>query len=101
MIFALRELRRLDTPAADTCHVWRIPVAPTSGSVVEVLEGSELARAARFRRQHDRERFESSHRALRHILAGYLERDPSQLRFVAADHGRPHLAVEGGDPAGV
>jgi 4'-phosphopantetheinyl transferase len=83
-------------PAADACHIWLIPLdAGLPGLDRQLLDDSERARAARFRVPRDRERFAVCHCAVRHILGGYLRRDPARLTFEAGEHGRPRMAVEG------
>lgn len=51
----------------------------------------EQARAARFRRQSDGGRYLTAHGALRRILSGYLDCDPSTLRFEHQAWGKPAL----------
>jgi 4'-phosphopantetheinyl transferase len=55
------------------------------------LSADERARAGRFQRRDDRDQFIASHLAFRSILAGYLGRHPSALRFQSSPGGKPEL----------
>ena len=100
---------------ADAVHLWVIDVSSAtleSGSgtrrCVDALVGpeseldvvqlhafashAERARAARFRRPGDGDRFLAAHGALRAIMAGYLQSDPRTLRFEVGAWGKPALA---------
>lgn len=59
---------------------------------VATLSESERARAARFARTSDRERFVASHAALRRILGNhYCDSSPGALEFEFNPHGKPRL----------
>ena len=79
----------------DEVHVWRASI-PAAAAVADALHGllddDDRARAARFRFDCDRRAFVFRWAALRMVLAGYLEADPSQLRFRRAPAGKPFLA---------
>jgi 4'-phosphopantetheinyl transferase len=82
-------------------HLWRIcldqpPAAATPAA--ECLSPDEQRRAARFVRQQDRERFATSHAALRMILGQYLGMPPSRVEIVADAGGKPRLAPAPGLP---
>ncbi|MBC3842395.1 4'-phosphopantetheinyl transferase superfamily protein [Streptacidiphilus sp. 4-A2] len=89
---------QLTVPGPGEVHLWlretaRIPREP------DVLDAEEQARAARFVRPQDRDRYAASHLLLRRILARYTETAPEQLRFTrevcpccGGPHGRPALA---------
>ncbi len=57
----------------------------------ELLCGAERARAERFASAHDRELWRRARGLLRALLGRYLSRDPSSLRFVTSEHGKPML----------
>ena len=57
-----------------------------------LLDGEETARAARFLRRADRDRFIASHAALRSVLVHQLGLPPCALRLSADPTGRPILA---------
>lgn len=61
-----------------------------------LLDGEETARAARFLRRADRDRFIASHAALRCVLADRLGVAPRALRLGTEPTGRPVLT----EPAG-
>jgi 4'-phosphopantetheinyl transferase len=60
------------------------------------LSAAERTRAARFRFERDRRRWEAAHAHVRGALGSYLGRVPASLEFVAGPNGKPALAgVEG------
>jgi 4'-phosphopantetheinyl transferase len=81
--------------AADEVHVWRIALAPPPAAFARLaarLSPDERRRAARFRFERDRRRFQVAHGALRELLAGYLDDEPERLGFIEGAHGKPVLA---------
>lgn len=82
---------RLD---ASTVDVWLV-VLDDAGSD-DPLDASERERAARFVRAEDGRRWTVARAALRHVLAGYLDIAPAELRFAEGSHGKPCLASGGG-----
>ena len=81
-----------DALNAECVHVWRaqLDLAPAVRSHT-VLSAGESARAARFRFERDRLRFELGHVMLRRLLGRYLGRSPGVLRFVNNVYGKPAL----------
>ncbi|GJD73525.1 4'-phosphopantetheinyl transferase family protein [Methylobacterium goesingense] len=73
--------------------VWHVDLAAIRLTPARArwLSTDEQARAARFLRPQDRDRFVHSHLALRRILSGYLGRDPGDLCFDPAENGKPEL----------
>ncbi|PYC73560.1 4-phosphopantetheinyl transferase [Streptomyces tateyamensis] len=83
--------------------VWRVPVteagaAFAAGAAPALLDRTELARAAAFRRPQDRTLYEIAHVALRTVLGEQLDRKPAELVFHQAPcpgcgqpHGRPEV----------
>jgi 4'-phosphopantetheinyl transferase len=59
-----------------------------------VLEPSERARAGRFRKETDRDRYVVCRSALRRILGTYIDRAPERLEFEYGKHGKPFLTGE-------
>ena len=59
-----------------------------------ILSEDEIDRANRFHFERDRDRFVAARGILRKLLARYLDRDPSLLRFVYNENGKPALAAE-------
>jgi len=86
------------TIVADEVHVWRASLEQP-GAVIEQLHGvlaaDEIARAARFRFDRDRNRYIVGRGLLRTLLGGYLRRPPSMLRFEYGVFEKPRLAGEG------
>lgn len=75
-------------------HVWAVFLDPTrvSASVIELLDAEERARAARFHRSIDRDRYTVAHAALRLLLGLYLDRAAHEIRFQHGQRGKPFLA---------
>jgi 4'-phosphopantetheinyl transferase len=83
----------------DEVHVWRASLdgaAEDAATMTELLAADEKERAATFFRPRDREQFVVTRGLLRIILGRYLENDPSSLRFVKNEYGKPFLAQDGG-----
>jgi 4'-phosphopantetheinyl transferase len=75
-------------------HVWFIDLREPGLSInglKNVLSPQECFRAEKFKFQKDRVPYIIAHAALRRILAGYLELDPSQLEFREGPYGKPEL----------
>lgn len=72
-------------------HLWRIAL-DVPQPFADVLDPQEKARAARFLRRADRNRFTIVHDALRRILGSYLDTDPAGLAFEYSSRGKPALA---------
>lgn len=60
----------------------------------ELLCSEEQARAERIMNERDAELWRRSRGLLRALLGRYLQRDPSSLRFVIGEHGKPSLLHE-------
>ena len=76
-------------------HVWSVQLdrdAATVRELATVLDDEERERASRFRRRVDRDRFIVSHGALRRVLARYLRKPATALRFRRDRFGKPSLA---------
>jgi 4'-phosphopantetheinyl transferase len=81
--------------APDEVHVWRVALEqPPAGfaRLAARLSPDERRRAARFRFERDRRRYQVAHGALRELLAGYLDHETERLVFVEGAHGKPVLA---------
>lgn len=76
-------------------HLWFARVAdlpsPPRRALEATLAPDEMARADRFRRSRDRDRFIAAHGLLREVLGGYLRTDPAALRFRSGRWGKPEL----------
>jgi 4'-phosphopantetheinyl transferase len=74
------------TPAE--LHVWPLVLRQLPENLLPEASAAERARAARFRREEDAQRYLVAHRALRGIL-GRVTRAP--LDFAVAEQGKPFL----------
>ena len=81
--------------ADDAVHVWRADLDAVPEELCAALCAEERARAERFLRQRDGRLWRRARAVLRALLASYLQRDASSLRFRAGAHGKPELT----DPA--
>lgn len=77
-------------PPLDGVEVLRVDLDAHRG-MVGLLSADETARAARFHRAIDRDRFVAARAFLRLLLADRLDEDPEAVRIVAGPHGKPHL----------
>ena len=81
-------------PARSTVDVWSASLAlpPLLRShVTQYLSSDEHARADRFMSERDRDHFVAARSFLRLLLAGYVDVDPSELRFCYGSQGKPTL----------
>ena len=86
---------RLPALGANDIHVWKGDVralARLEAVLQSSLDTGELARAARFHHEADRNRFLLSHGLLRLLAAHYLERPARDLAFEYGEFGKPHVA---------
>ncbi len=80
-------------------HVWRIPLECGDAALDRLrtfLADDERQRAERFYFEKDRRHFIAGRGALRSLVAGYLNRHPSQVRLAYTNYGKPLLAAEFG-----
>jgi 4'-phosphopantetheinyl transferase len=78
-------------------HVWQIDLAIDAASrslLRSHLSEDESERAARFRFDHDRNRFITARGMLRTLLARYLQKQPKDLQFFLGREGKPALALD-------
>jgi 4'-phosphopantetheinyl transferase len=81
-------------PRPGTVEVWKLSLDLPGSSLTELrelLSGDELARAARFRRRVDAERFVAARGQLRRILGACLGRCPSEIVFAYGPYGKPSV----------
>jgi 4'-phosphopantetheinyl transferase len=77
-----------------TVHLWFATLdalRPRMEALRELLDPVEQERMARFRFEHDRERFVLGHGWLRELLGVYLKRDGSLVRIARGPFGKPYL----------
>ncbi|MGF1630368.1 MAG: 4'-phosphopantetheinyl transferase family protein [Kiloniellaceae bacterium] len=82
------------TKLGEEVHLWLFALTATDtggGSDAELLSSDEAARAARFRRDRDRQRFTKGRATMRRILASYLGANPAALGFAYGAAGKPEL----------
>jgi 4'-phosphopantetheinyl transferase len=71
--------------------VWRVDLADSADAVADLLTPDEQERAARFREDVHRRRWEQARGLLRILAGAYLGADPQTLRFAPGPHGKPEL----------
>lgn len=91
-----RAVLRVEPPALGEapCHIHFAELAELRPREVELrslLDEQELARAARFKFDHDRERFMLGHGWMRELLAHYLGRSPASIHAERGRFGKPFL----------
>ncbi|MFB3787162.1 MAG: 4'-phosphopantetheinyl transferase superfamily protein [bacterium] len=75
-------------------HVWRERLDRPEAEkdrLYTLLSPDERERAARFRFARDRDSYIVARGRLRHILSGYLDWNPNQIRFTYSPAGKPAL----------
>ncbi|MBB5870011.1 4'-phosphopantetheinyl transferase [Allocatelliglobosispora scoriae] len=85
----------MQLPPADVVHIWTVPLTATAATVSRLhglLGLRERLRAADRAPADWWRRHVVSHAAVRAILGGYLDREPSSLRFGYGRWGKPRLA---------
>lgn len=95
MTFPLKEIDEMSV------HLWSVPLDRFLTDLpdqLQCLSPEEKERAARFRFERDRKRYEISHGALRVILGLYLGRESHCVRLEICETGKPELLAAPGDP---
>ncbi len=82
----------LSPPNAKQLHLWRIDLDETDEELETVLSEDELARAKRFHKEEDRNRFIKARGSVRLLLGFYLATAPEDLVFVYGPRGKPFIA---------
>lgn len=78
----------------DEIHVWSASLEVGSrqlGEMERTLSADEIARARRFHFERDRQNYIGRRGILRAILATYLRTEPSAIRFLYNEFGKPRL----------
>jgi 4'-phosphopantetheinyl transferase len=70
---------------------------PRMSELEEYLDSAEQARAARFHRSADRDRFVATRGLLRELLGALLGVEPAAVELTVRDAGKPALARDAGD----
>ncbi|HEX5054482.1 MAG TPA: 4'-phosphopantetheinyl transferase superfamily protein [Planctomycetota bacterium] len=76
-------------------HVWAVPLHGDPAPFAALLSPAEEHRLERFRFADHRRRYQIGHGALRSILGGYLDQDPTDIEFRHGPRGKPYLAEKG------
>jgi 4'-phosphopantetheinyl transferase len=84
--------RTPDPEVVEVTLLWVGDVLTARRDVGALLDPAEQARAARFRRAADRDRFVAGRVALRTLLGRHLGTDPRQIMFGLEAAGKPYLA---------
>jgi 4'-phosphopantetheinyl transferase len=79
-------------PTEARVDVWQADLAVAGAAERAPLSPDERARAERFARPADGERWAAARGILRLLLAAYADTEPDALRFAAGAHGKPALA---------
>lgn len=91
----VEDIRKLPELGADTIHVWGVHVPDMLNRLDElrsVLCEREAEKAARFRRESDRQSSISARGALRILLSGYTGAAASDIDFHYSENGKPYIA---------
>ena len=75
----------------NSVHVWSASLDGRLEDVCSLLSAEEIARAARFRFDRDRDRFASGRALLRRLLAAYTGRRAEDIGFAYSVYGKPRL----------
>lgn len=76
-------------------HVWRAELPSVASDLGELLCEEERTRAERILNKDEGELWRRSRGLLRELLGRYLELEPTSLRFVVGEHGKPALRGPG------
>ena len=85
----LSSLENLPALQVDEVHVWRVSLNVSSfqlNKLRELLASNELARADRFLREVDSDRFITARACLRLLLASYLLIEPNETKHLLESH---------------
>ncbi|MEL6930245.1 MAG: 4'-phosphopantetheinyl transferase superfamily protein [Cyanobacteria bacterium J06600_6] len=78
----------------DRVHIWRANLKLSTQQIERLetcLSTDEIVRAQKFRFPQHKRRFIAARGILRHLLSGYLGRQPQNLCFTYGNKGKPHL----------
>jgi len=94
-----REPRGTKMPIGpEEIHIWRVPLW-TGAICPPSFSSQERIRAERFHSEQPRQRYITSHIALRYILAKYLLTPPAEVIIVQPELKKPYLAGNASDRA--
>jgi 4'-phosphopantetheinyl transferase len=93
----LRALADLPLGSSEVVHAFVSLAGVPTVADRSLLDPQERARAQRFVRAADADRYVLAHAALRTVLARCLGADPATVRYAAGEHGKPALVPGGGE----
>ena len=76
-------------------HIWQRRLStddPSLDACFELLSPEEQEKAARYRVEHPRSDYILTRGTLRSLLSRYLGKDPREIHFRYASHGKPYVA---------
>jgi 4'-phosphopantetheinyl transferase len=88
------DIRKLPELGADTIHIWGVhlpDVLDRLDVLHTMLSEKEQAKAARFRREADRQSSIAARGALRILLSWYADRSATEIKFRYSENGKPHM----------
>jgi len=94
----IADIRQLPELGEDSIHIWGIHVPDIQdrlGPLHTVLSAREQEKAARFRRDADRDSSIAARGALRILLSGYTGIPVAEVEFHYSGNGKPHLVFDG------
>ena len=77
-----------------TVHLWLSYLSPErdhDGHLEECLSEAEVARADRFVKESDRQKYIAGRVIVRNLLARYVGGSPESISFSLGEHGKPYL----------
>ena len=89
---------RLDRNEVHLWRTWTRPLPIVASSLEALLSDDERAKAIRYRRHADRDRYLASHAMLRLVLSRYVGAPPVSLEFGVGKNGKPRLERDPGFP---
>ena len=96
----ISDIRMLPDLSGDSIHIWGVHVPDMLNqldALHAVLSTGEQQKAARFRRNADRQSSIAARGALRILLGGYAEVPAAEIQFQYSEHGKPYVAGFGID----
>lgn len=91
----ISNIRELPNLSSDTIHIWGVHVPyllDLQEQLHTLLSDKERTKAARFRREADRQSSIAARGALRILLGGYAEVPAAEIQFQYSEYGKPHVA---------
>src|SRR5450631_3892134 len=83
------------TSGADVWRTQIFPIVPLINRFSHILSEDEKARALRYHKEKDSQRFIISRIALRFLLAKYLNNDPQKIEFAIGLNKKPFVQNAG------